>query len=306
VVICGGMDQSLPSVHNDVWVLDVATWAWRSVDVACGAVPEPRTGHTAAIYGSGMWLVGGANPEAGPLGDVWVLWMHAQEWFWQPVLVSPPLPPRELHAMHMLPGTEHSDEQVVCLAVWGGRDRTGMVTSLQQLQLPAVSAAEPQADGVPALQGGTYATMGSIPVGFAASSQSCRVASPSLPGVCAAVFGGFDGAALTGTLRLLQLHSPQAASSIDAHAQDHTPSTGLDEASAVQLVADPTAELLAVQPSMQVHAAEVVGTEVQPSFAASALPHASQQDAFWVIGGLTGPQCSQAVHLLQLGTGAGT
>lgn len=296
VILCGGMDQSTQSIYNDVWVLDIASWAWRSVDVACGAVPEPRTGHCATALRDGMCIVGGANPEAGPLGDVWVLWMHSPQWFWQPVDVTPPLTPRELHAMTPLPPMEE-DTATLRLAVWGGRSRSGMATSLQQLCVPTTTPAVPAEDGVPSLAGGTSAQVGAAEPGFAAGSFSVAVNCALLPSVLAAVYGGFDGSALSGSMALLATHATHSGASqaaelceIDAgSAQEGDPPSGAHT--------DATA---AVSHSMQVIPAAVQGSKAPPSFASCALPHASLEGALWVIGGLTGPQCADTVQLMQL------
>ncbi len=294
IVVCGGMDQSAPAVHNDVWVLDHATWAWRSVDVACGAVPEPRTGHTAAVHGSGMWLVGGANPEAGPLGDVWVLWMCQEQWFWQPVDVTPPLQPRELHCMLTLSTPKETDD-TIHLAVWGGRDRTGLVRSIQQLQLPCACSSTPAEDGVPCMQGGSSTVAGTLQSGVAASSQCCALQVAAAPAVLAASFGGFDGSALTAAVTLLRAHTTTGEAE-QADAGMDTGKVAVEDAAASD-VADSD---VAVQALEGVTAAAAPDTQAVPNFAAAALPHASKEGALWVIGGLTGPQCADTVQLLQI------
>lgn len=207
-VACGGMNAPQSAIFNSVWRLDTKEWAWELVDVACGAVPEPRTGHTCAVLGEGMWMVGGASPEAGPLGDVWVLWMpEGRQWTWQPVQATgPPLAPRELHCATLTDDGEGGSR----LAVWGGKGAKGVHNTLQVLSLPvSAQAMGPSTDE--ALAGAAWGEEVALEHSVAASTPAVRV------GDSAVSVGGFDGKAPCACCWVLTWEGGWALQRVEGH-----------------------------------------------------------------------------------------
>lgn len=81
---------------NDVWVLDVETFAWQQV--RCGGTPpDPRYGHTCELVGSRMFIVGGRGKDGQLYRDV--AFLDLVEWVWSPVNATSSGPsPRFGHA----------------------------------------------------------------------------------------------------------------------------------------------------------------------------------------------------------------
>lgn len=68
LVIFGGSDLD-SKFYNDVYFFDLLKKTWMKVNTL-GNVPSPRADHSAVLYGTTMWIFGGASSE-GYLNDLY-------------------------------------------------------------------------------------------------------------------------------------------------------------------------------------------------------------------------------------------
>ena len=74
-----GDDEGEPlALSNETHCLNVESKSWQLLQMK-GALPEPRTGHSAAIDGFNMYVYGGYNEAIGYLRDIWVAHLHQRK-----------------------------------------------------------------------------------------------------------------------------------------------------------------------------------------------------------------------------------
>jgi len=70
LILFGGSDLNL-KFYNDVYFFDIIKKTWMKVN-CFGNVPSPRSDHSATLYGTTMWIFGGASNN-GYLNDLYSL-----------------------------------------------------------------------------------------------------------------------------------------------------------------------------------------------------------------------------------------
>ncbi len=70
LVIFGGSDLN-GNFYNDVFYFDLTKNTWMRIN-SIGSIPKPRADHSAILYGTTMWIFGGASRE-GYLNDLYSL-----------------------------------------------------------------------------------------------------------------------------------------------------------------------------------------------------------------------------------------
>jgi len=183
VYVFGGQEPSQGTCFNDVVVLDCDAWEWSRLEIS-GPSPPPRNSHVACAVNGGRLLVvyGGANPEVGPMSDVYLLDLEegAERWI-RPKVTGQAPEPREMHAACVLPNTRGDGDWVGDreIIVVGGRGRDAVLSDavvldaqrLEWVRRGDVGAAVCAHTAVPWMLGHSGAAL---------------------------LFGGFNGAALRG------------------------------------------------------------------------------------------------------------
>ena len=189
VYVFGGQDPETGVCFNDVVVLDAKTWEWRRLPLAERGSPPPRTGHVACAARNGEVLVihGGASPEVGPMGDVYVLNLQEGREKWERPRVEGQSPePREMHAGVAFGNAENGFEEFLII---GGRGRDNAAfRDAHVLDLAAMRWTRRGDFGESVC---AHAATRWRALGAPSESDGKKTL---IPGAC--VFGGFDGTTL--------------------------------------------------------------------------------------------------------------
>ncbi len=79
LIVMGGLDAH-GHVLDDVWAFDTVGRVWRQLEVAGGARPAGRRGHSAALHGVNMYVYGGEGEGGHVFGDLWRLNLATATW----------------------------------------------------------------------------------------------------------------------------------------------------------------------------------------------------------------------------------